>query len=202
MMLWQRRPAHQQESLNEPIYLSRQTTSTIKEFASRIDEQVISRAVHNWRVKKFSGLPDYAIPPVMLRDLYNKGFVWIVDASFVKKFCYHAAVGPDLQWHDHRIYIKQGRFRQAVIYAGDIPDFALERIDQVNKIGISNFTIHSMQPLPVNFVLTDPVLIGWPAMPSIEITNYGKGNQKLNFHVEDITGIVIAAWDTDRELEI
>jgi len=202
MMMWQKSSRQQQESPDEPVYSSKSTVSTIKEFASRIDEQVISRAVHNWRVKKFSGLPDYAIPPVMLRDLYNMGFVWIVDASFVKKFCYHAAVGPDLQWHDHRIFIKHGHFKQAVVYAGDIPDFALERIEQVNKIGISNFTIHSMQPLPINFILTDPVLIGWPAMPSIEITDYGKDNQKLSFHVEGITGIVIAAWDIDRELEI
>lgn len=201
-MLSHNRLTPQQESMDSPTNSSQNTITTIKEFASRIDDRVITSTVHTQRVKRFSGLPDFGIPPVMLQDLHNAGFIWMVNASFVNRFHYHAAVGPDIQWHDCRIFVKQGRLKRSIVYAGDIPDFALDRIEQVTKIGISNFTIHSMQPLPVNFVLTDPVLIGWPAMPYIEIINCGKSNQKLNFHIEDITGIVIAAWDTNHEFEI
>jgi hypothetical protein len=203
-MLWQRRAVRfdqPQEPSNKPV-ISQKTIATVKEFASKIDDKLISGATHRLRVRKFAGLPDYEFPPVMLQELRAAGFVWLVGANFIRRFPYHAALGPDMQWHDHRVFIRQRRIRKALLYQGDIPEFALDRVEKAQNLGISNFTIHSMLPLPVKFILTDPVLIGWPAMPSIEIIRYGKPNQKLSFTIEDITGIVIAIWDANHELEI
>lgn len=199
-----RRRNSTQQVDHSQIYASAsgQTVTAIKDFARRIDDDLLTGIVHKQRVRKFCGLPDYEIPPGILKELSDAGFIWVVDTSFVRRFRYHAAVGADHQWHDHRVFIKQGRLRQAVVYQGDIPEFALERAEIAGQIGINNFTIHSMLPLPVSFILTDPVLIGWLALPSIEIRNFGKHHQEVYFSVEDITGIVIAAWDVDRELEV
>lgn len=201
-MFWRRDTIQQIDNLKTHPHTSEQTVIAIRNYASKIDGNLLSRVAHKQRVKKFTGFPDYEIPPGMLQKLYNAGFIWVIDTDFIRRFRYHAAVGADLQWHDHRVFIKQGRLREAVVYMGDIPDFALERIEIVKRIGINNFTIHSMLPLPVSFILTDPVLVGWLALPSIEIRNYGKHTQELNFSVADISGIVIAAWDTDHELEV
>ena len=203
-MLWQRRTAQfeQPEKLEEQINTQGLTVAAIRDFAYRIDENLLIRVAHKRRVRKFAGLPDYEIPPSMLQELNNAGFTWLVDTAFIRKFCYHAAVGQDYQWHDHRVFVKQGRIRQAIVYVGDIPDFALDRVEIARETGINNFTIHSMLPLPVSFLITDPVLVGWPALPSIEIHNDGKHKQELSFAVEEVKGIVIAVWDASRELEI
>jgi len=203
-MFWQRRTVHleQQDQTGEHIYTPGQTADTIRSFASRIDANLLLQVAHKRRVRKFAGLPDYEIPPSLLQELNNAGFIWTVGSDFIRKFRYHAAVGQDYEWHDHRVFIKQGRFRQAIVYYGDIPEFALDRAQIAKKLGIDNFTIHSMLPLPVRFLITDPVLVGWPALPSIEIRNYGKRNQEIGLAVEEIKGIVIAVWDASGEFEV
>jgi hypothetical protein len=203
-MFWQRRTVHleQQYHAREHIYIPGLTADTIRDFAIRIDENLLLQVAHKRRVRKFIGLPDYEIPPSLLHELNNAGFVWMVGSDFIRKFRYHAAVGQDYEWHDHRVFIKQGRFRQALVHYGDIPEFVLDRARIAQELCIDNFTIHSMLPLPVSFLLTDPVLVGWPALPSIEIHNYGKGNQEIGFVVEEIKGIVIAVWDANAELEV
>lgn len=166
-MFWRRRTVRlePQDQAIEQIYTPGQTADTISEFASRIDENLLLQVAHKRRVRKFAGLPDYEIPPSLLQELNNAGFVWMVDSGFVRKFRYHAAVGQDYEWHGYRVFIKQGHIRQAIVYSGDIPEFALDRAQIAKELGIDNFTIHSMQPLPVSFLLTDPVLVGWPALP-------------------------------------
>jgi hypothetical protein len=203
-MFWQKRTIRS-ERLQPPSVnpsTSQKTVATLREYASIIDNNLISSITHRYRARKFEGLPDYEFPAVMLEELRTAGFVWLVGADFIRQFPYHATLGQDIQWHDHRVFIKQGRLRKALVYQGDVPEFALDRVEKAQNLGISDFTIHSMLPLPVKFILTDPVLVGWPAMPMIEVIRYGKTGQKLNFTVKDITGVVIAVWDSNHELEI
>lgn len=69
-----------------------------------------------------------------------------------------------------------------VDYVGDIPDFVL---DNMEKSGLSEFTVHSMLPLPVKetqvLSKTDPVMIGW---------------------INDQLGVVIGMWDYDKEISL
>jgi hypothetical protein len=202
-MFWQKkRVRFEQKEPPEYPLTSYKTAAAVKEFGSTIDDDLLSNAAHKFRVRKFTGLPDYEFPQTMLEELRMAGFRWIVGTDFIRRFSYHAALGQDIQWHDHRVYEKQGRVRQALVYYGDIPDFALDRVEKAQTIGISNFTIHSILPMPIKFLQIDPVLVGWPAMPSIEVLKKGKRNSKLRFTIEDITGVVIAVWDANRELEV
>ena len=64
-------------------------------------------------------------------------------------------------------------------YVGDIPDFAIDRIEIAIKLGMSYITIHSPQPFERH---DDPVLVGWFDSPLT-------------------AGIILAIWDSDLELE-
>lgn len=74
-----------------------------------------------------------------------------------------------------------------VYYRGHIPNFALDRMDAIERLLPNTrirFTVHSHQPMPVDIVLqpplVDPVLIA---------------------HIESMN-IVVAVWDNDKELEL
>jgi hypothetical protein len=170
---------------------------------------------HISRLCKLRGEYDYAAQNL---EAYNKlcslkENPWIIDTEFIKKFKYHATVIPmkieGYAFTQTSIRVGEQAQRQKVIqsqdtisnkgsyvrYVGDIPEFALDRIEQIlakdNKIG---FTIHSNQPLPVKLVKIDPVLIAWTNCPGI----YTDLNDKTSIGVG--IGIVVAIWDMDKEI--
>lgn len=71
--------------------------------------------------------------------------------------------------------------KEIINYVGDIPDFALDNVEKIKNISnLRNFTIHSMQPMPVEFVKIDPVMICW---------------------ITEKIGVVVAIWDGEKEIE-
>ncbi|KKK84220.1 hypothetical protein LCGC14_2785520, partial [marine sediment metagenome] len=87
----------------------------------------------------------------------------------------------------------------ALVYAGDFPDFALDRLEVALKCGVQTITIHSTQPLPVRrepLPKMEPVLLGW-ASDQISFTQ-----EKGRVKAPSALGVVIAAWDLDKELEV
>lgn len=77
--------------------------------------------------------------------------------------------------------------RFAVDYVGDLPEFILERMRSAPWNGTQKprFTIHSMNPLPVErqrlFERVEPIMVWW---------------------LDDDLGAVVGVWDNDTELEL
>lgn len=87
----------------------------------------------------------------------------------------------------------------SVLYVGDIPDFALDRIATAQNKGIARYiTIHSNQELPViyeKYVYRDPVLISWDVNPRIE-----RQSGKWQCTNNDLSvGVVIAMWGDEGQ---
>jgi hypothetical protein len=114
--------------------------------------------------------------------LLEEGFVWFISIQNVLKFKYHAVVRTP-----HPVHFN---YQNLPLYTGDIPDFAINRAALALKCGLELITIHSMRPMPIERVKTDPVLIGWESDPNFEYPKRGA------------EGVVIAIWDNDKELEL
>ncbi len=93
-------------------------------------------------------------------DLLDADFRWYVTAESLNKFK-HFAVVRSVQGYRN--------------YIGDIPDFAIERAEFAISLGIKEITIHSMQPLPVSRVSTDPVMVGWLRIPHESVDKFTFG---------------------------
>jgi hypothetical protein len=126
--------------------------------------------------------------------LYEKGFSWLLSSETVLRFRYAAGLDKPFP---APVYSAE---RRAVIYAGDMPEFALDNLTKAKEAGISIFTVHSMMPLPITFerVLPqiDPVLLGWMENPQIDWTS------KRTKILPGLQAVVIAIWDKDKELEV
>jgi hypothetical protein len=129
------------------------------------------------------------------------GFNLFVSPDVVSQFKY-AALVCDLSSPRDSYVIDGGR---EVIYVGDIPDFALDRIKKAHEATCETlFTIHSNQELPVKyqaFVYRDPVIILWNTNSRVSIEKkkgVWKGSCDSSFHTLDI-GCVVAMWQDDGE---
>lgn len=111
------------------------------------------------------------------------GFRLFVDRMEVlRKFLYHAGIRGSYTLEDNHFLDTESY--KVVDYTGHIPAFAIKNTERLTAIMPQmEFTIHSMQPLPVEKrrVQVDPVMVGW---------------------LSDDVGVVVAIWDGDKEIEV
>jgi hypothetical protein len=133
------------------------------------------------------------------------GFNVFVKADWVKRFSYHATVWVGDKYtnpiaippkHSNNSYY-DGEYwsRICAQYVGDIPDSVIEKAEKI-KEHVMAITVHSMYPLPTEFVKCDPILIGWHYCPCINVHDNGK---IFNIYEPDAEGVIIAVWDYDKE---
>jgi len=82
-----------------------------------------------------------------------------------------------------------------VLYKGNIPDFAADRIEKASKVGMTMLTIHSNDRLPMSvFGSVNAVIVGWSVHPCIHID---PNTRKVIIvdRIFDTTGVVVAAWN-------
>lgn len=148
---------------------------------------------------------DDLLYPKYLKEL---GFCYFVSVQNILAFHYHASV--NWIYDDYPISIeynitkqyRRGIYHGYQVYAGDIPDFALDKIKVVGD-KVDFITIHSMSPLPIRMAKesislerVDPILVGWKYNPNLHCIN-GVWDSKSN-----ALGVVLAIWDNDKELEL
>lgn len=150
--------------------------------------------------------------------LAEAGFVWMVHPRFVSKFRFAAGVWLRERRYDNDAPVETMSGSAAIWYAGDIPDFAIERMRQVKAFEqFRCVTIHSNEPLPVsrvNLRPIDPVMVAWTGgeRRSEHLTIRQRARWQfrrnpfdaygtLEAHRQTI-GVVIAAWDFDKEIEL
>jgi len=135
------------------------------------------------------------------------GFHIFIRSQWVGKFLYHANIyngfeargvlvadpGVMVQAEGWGIWVLGTR----VDYKGDIPNSVIEKAMSIKSM-VRQITIHSMQPLPVEFVKCDPILIGWACCPQIQVDGSGKFDKVWYSNAE---GVVISIWDYDKEVE-
>ena len=127
----------------------------------------------------------------------DNGFNYIVLPKIISSFKYHAGIKQGIQINrdDHT----------RVSYVGDIPEFAIERLNKFDKLWRARLmcseyllTIHSNQEMPIKIMPIDPILIGWVKARSCFY------NERLYDiqNTKDVLGVVIGVWDNDKELEL
>ena len=147
----------------------------IKQVSAKAD---VGSTNHTRRLLDLEGVRNWERTKI---DLLDADFRWYVTARNLNLFKYFAVVRT-----------VQGERN----YIGDIPNFAIERAELAISLGIKEITIHSMQPLPVSRVDTDPVMVGWLYIPQKAADNFTYG------HYGNWEGVVLAVWDNERELEL
>ena len=131
----------------------------------------------------------------------DNGFNYIVSPKIISSFKFHAGVKQGIR-------ISRDN-RTSVSYVGDIPEFAIERLNKFDKLFAYDWrvrmftpeyilTIHSNQEMPIKIIPIDPILIGWVKARSYFFQE--RLDQIQN--AQDILGIVIGVWDNDKELEL
>jgi hypothetical protein len=123
--------------------------------------------------------------------LRAKGFIWFVRRDFIRCFKYHAAI------RGVRGELPPVRLDSSteVLYAGDIPEKALDRIGEAINSGLRYLTIHSQEPMPVYLERVDPVVVGWVRNPRILTGN-------LESLPSASIGVVVTIWNNAGELEL
>lgn len=154
------------------------------------------------------------LSPVANAALTEAKLTLLVKPSVVAAFKYAAQVGP---WNLSRSFGVMTENDESVLYGGDIPEFALDRLDALRRIGPDwPLTIHSNLPLPVQvseaLPRVDPVLIAWPHLPRritvdrsgrlLRDTGFGKRDEWLRDNDPGGAGIVVAMWDMDKEVTL
>lgn len=172
---------------------------------------------HNIKAQKLNKVLTHRIPVFTTphsrlatyhkEDLEKRGFHWIVDSSFVTKFKFHAILTTSYQntvFRKYRKAFKRSETKEQFFYIGDIPDGALDRIEQIKNVGYTRaITIHSNEPLPVVrqeiIPQVDPVVLAWSEDPIIQTGIIGKNLISYN---KDITAVVVAVWDYEKEFPL
>lgn len=126
------------------------------------------------------------------------GFNLFVNPDVVAGFKYAALVVEE--GHMKLSHVIDGI--REVFYTGDIPEFALERIEKAKKFEGDTFTIHSNQELTVRyepFIYRDPVIIKWDNSICVEKE---KGVWVCNPYTQShpiCVGCVVAMWQDDGQ---
>ncbi len=128
----------------------------------------------------------------------KKGFKLFVKPDVVKQFMYAATVYATTTIPV--VHAKPDPYNyKSVIYVGDIPDFALDKIIDAQNAKIGQYiSIHSNQELPVKYekyTYRDPVIIAWNSNPEIMRRDY-----EWLYSKKDVTvGCVIAMWGEEGQ---
>jgi len=187
------------------------TITTVRENIVKIAEVRVFTE-HEKRLAKFNTALAYHIEKEREKIIENGEIAeclkanigYPVKGNIIKKFKYYAGVNMALGEKD----VDYSGLR----YVGDIPDFALTRIENFilmfkRRLVLSVLpdawltplvTIHSNIFLPVEHIdlhPIDPVVIGWK--------KYETGSQRISYNdLLGEIGFVLAVWDNDKELEI
>lgn len=165
----------------------------LNEVGEKINSNKTVDEVHRRRVSTYLDIPNRNNIALIESKLAAHNLVWSIDRRFIERFKYHACLDEGVY---DGFFITE-RVIRGIRYCGDLPDTVMDKIDLAKVCGLSFFTIHSMEPMPVKyFGKTDPVMVGWAENPNI-IMYSGKIRD-----MKERTGIVIATWDMDKELEI
>jgi hypothetical protein len=130
----------------------------------------------------------------------KEGFNLLVPVSAIEDFKYCALV---YTYHDiSGITHVTADGANNVLYIGDVPDFALDRIHKLREIRKDQFiTIHSNVELPVKYEahnFRDPVIIAWN-----DTAPFGKRKNKWCVedyrHTDISVGCVVAMWGDDGQ---
>lgn len=146
---------------------------------------------HESRLEALLGIRRPMVWPKWLKA----GFTLTVDTNIIRRFKYAASI------HGRPCVIQGG---DAILYRGDIPDFAIDRIAQIIDIHHSDVkvSIHSNLPLPIRlesaYVKIDPVVIAW-IDHSITIHRRVFGGFKAD---RETLGVIVAMWDMDKEITL
>jgi hypothetical protein len=167
------------------------TLTLVKESYLPIDQDLEGR-LHFEKVCLLTSRDNPYIGSTSIKILKENGFHWIVKSDFIKKFKHHAGVRGNQIVYDYDML-------SYVTYVGDFPKHALENLEKAVELGVPYFTIHSMETIPVRFTSTfDPILIGWLVNPRI---NFFSGHPR-DLDIRDTEGLIIAIWDTSKEIEL
>lgn len=130
---------------------------------------------------------------VWAQKMQTLGFRIVVDTDWVLRFKFHGDI------FGRCVYEARGSKRVYYQYNGDIPEFALDKLEEFLRLTGNHdlVSIHSMEPLPVKLVrvlpVIDPVMIGWAETP--RIVHRQSGWEALS----NPLGVIIAAWDEYKE---
>lgn len=181
------------------------TTTVIKKYSSGLQKVLTEGEVHSARVAQVIGVEDRTIPSSVREKLYDSDFVWMVEEVFVRKFKHAASIqrGVVFESDDHKNYPSLYPIK-SIRYVGDLPDFVMDRMKTAEGCGLSFFTVHSTNPLPVEVVFekVDPVMIGWYHNPGIVFMGNLWGQKRFHHMSPTAQGVVVAIWDKDKELDI
>ena len=138
----------------------------LREMGDKISVDRLGIWEHREKLGQITNLnTNFGLTPTIIKSLYENDFVWIIDQDFIKRFKYTASVRkPSL---DNSYPVVWEFKNEPIIYVGDIPEQVLDRMSKAIDLGINYFTIHSMEPLPIKQLFTDPVLVGWVNNPCI-----------------------------------
>lgn len=146
----------------------------------------------------------------LMEAFSNKGFNLFIRAKCINYFKYAAEI-----WNDDIIpsvalkYSKYSEEPKLVQFTGDIPDFALDKIQTIRDIKLSyvfggkrspikSITVHSNTELPCEYIklqYKDPVIIAWETNPEVIITK--KGCELYDSKNEMLLGTIVAMWGDD-----
>ena len=137
-----------------------------------------------------------------LHSLAQLGFRMVVNARFARKFKYHAILrGGPIVGKLKNAAVRGDDCTEAYYYVGDVPETALDRIEQF-KYG--PITVHSMSPLPLKITKflprVDPVAIGWIEYPEFIKTAFGWKTRSPGG--KGGCGVVLAIWDGEKEIKV
>ena len=138
------------------------------------------------------------------REYIKSIFIWDVDPSFATKFRYVAQIGDKIScvFKNNDTILSNS---DMVLYQGDIPEFALDKMDVYRTMYKCCFTIHSNLPLPIQETSMEKsarIIISWYGELPIFRVNPDAFNLIIPIEKKAAKGLVIAAWDGDREIDL
>ena len=147
------------------------------------------------KLKQFQIMGEPVPSSDIVARMAQSGFTRIVDGKIVGEFKYHASLRGE---HFQNVRTQDGK---GIAYQGDVPDAILNNIQKAIDCGVKYVTIHSNQPLPVSYTMTDPVALGWTQPPKVN-SNFplknidSEGNHRRHF------AFVLGVWDEYEIIDI
>lgn len=172
----------------------------VRDYVNQLPENVVDDHIAKLNKVKTGGYGGRAgaLRPSLKADLIANDFRFFVPMDIVTRFKYHASVCSPIG----SMVMQGGITSNAIVYAGDIPDTALDRMIKVKELGIRFITVHSMQPFPIQLVQCDPVAIGW--YEPMWIFKDGKETilRLLYNYSGTLEGVIVAIWDGQKEVSV
>jgi hypothetical protein len=218
----------------ETIELLRQEVIKIPQDSDDKNKEISRKIEHLRRLRRLQGGGVYLDNPSVGQEIhslsdkihgytYNQlqlmtklGFSFILDKDTLKKFKYAASF-----YADDRCSV--GNHYHKLIYTGDVPDFILDRISQLETLpdnypdifaGHWEFAIVSTKALPMKIkeIPTDPCMVGFfhdsVSNPSIvcdrdkHIIEDIENNYSDKEGTKDFSSVLVGIWFKDDEITI